>query len=389
MTTIAYILLFLSLGLLVYHYLIFPLLLKLLAKNKADYTEKFTLDELPKISILLAVYNEEKVLKEKIESTFNTAYPLEKIEFWIGSDASSDTTDSIISEYQKTFSQIKFHRFGGRTGKPEIINQLEKKASGEFLVLTDANVFFDTNTLFELVSYFKREDIGLVGGNILNQETKKDGISNQEKAYLSGENKTKYYEGILWGTMMGAFGGLYAIRKKHYIEVPKGYIVDDFFISLKVMEQDFKSINALNAFAYEDVSNIPQEEFRRKVRIGIGNFQNLFHFKHLIFGRLSLSFTFISHKILRWKGPFFLIFAYLSSAYLSFSNSYILFLFLGLNLLFLSPLLDVMLKKLKIHLKLLRFASHFILMNLALLLGFIKFMSGNYSSTWTPTQRNQ
>lgn len=381
--------LFTSIFLLVYHYVLFPLIINALAKNKKANFDKYTLDELPTISILLAAYNEEKVIEEKIRSTFNTSYPIEKIEFWIGSDASSDATDSIIHNYQAQYPTLLFQRFGGRTGKPEIINQLEKKASGELLILTDANVFFEKDTLINIVAYFKDKKIGLVGGNILNLETKNDGISNQEKKYLSGENSTKYKEGILWGTMMGAFGGLYAIRKTVYSEVPKNFIVDDFYISMKVLEQDYASINALDAIAYEDVSNLPEEEFRRKVRIGIGNFQNLFEFKNLLFKSSSIAFCFISHKILRWKGPFFMLFAWLSSSYLMCQKPIYFLIWIGLSAFFTAPIIDILLKKLNIHIKVLRFASHFILMNLALMIGFFKFVTGNYKSTWTPTQRNQ
>jgi cellulose synthase/poly-beta-1,6-N-acetylglucosamine synthase-like glycosyltransferase len=349
----------------------------------------YEMAELPTISILLAVFNEEKVIEEKLKSTFNTNYPIDKIEFFIGSDASNDKTDEIIKKYQQTFSQIKLVRFEGRTGKPAIINKLKEKANGEILVLTDANVFFEPNTLKNLIKYFSNPKIGLVGGNILNLETKKDGISSQEKKYLNIENQTKYYEGLLWGRMMGAFGGLFALRRDLYEPVPQRFIVDDFYISMKVIEKKYDCINALDALAYEDVSNIPAAEFKRKVRIGIGNYQNLVVFKSLIFSDLKTSFCFLSHKVLRWKGPFFILFSLISALVLAANELIYLWFALALLLFVLTPLLDFVLKKVNIHIKLLRFASHFVSMNLALLVGFLKFVSGNYQSTWTPTQRNQ
>lgn len=374
---------------LVYHYVLFPILLNYLAKGKHLTNDTYKTNELPTISVLLAVFNEESVIEEKIKSTFKTSYPLDKIEFLIGSDASNDNTDAIIKKYQEKYPQIKLIRFEGRTGKPQIINQLETKAVGEILILTDANVFFEENCLFELVKHFKDQKIGLVGGNILNLDTKKDGISNQEKAYLSLETKMKYQEGVLWGAMMGAFGGIYAIRKTAYENVPKGYLVDDFYISMMVLIKEYKSINSLEAIAYEDVSNIPEEEFRRKVRIGIGNFQNLFKFKTLIISRFGIAFSFMSHKIIRWKGPFILLFLVLILPFIKHQHYIYDFIGLGVFTLLLTPIIDIIFKKLNLHLKILRFASHFIMMNLALLIGFFKFTFGLYGDTWTPTKRNQ
>ena len=149
----AHILFWFSAFLLVYHYVFFPLILKILAASKKEDFAKYTENEFPKVAILLAAYNEEKVIEKKIQSTFDTQYPLDKITFYIGSDSSTDATDSIVNKYQEKFPQLVFRHFFARTGKPEIINQLEKETDAEILVLTDANVFFEPNTLTNLVSY--------------------------------------------------------------------------------------------------------------------------------------------------------------------------------------------------------------------------------------------
>lgn len=389
MIVTCYILFILCASALVYHYLLFPLLLKYLARKETINKTISSLSELPKISILLAAYNEEDVIKEKIESTFNTNYPIDKIEFIIGSDASTDNTESITESFKNKYPQLILKRFKGRTGKPSIINSLEKMATGEILILTDANVFFDTNTLYELTKHYKNPEIGLVGGNILNQETKVDGISKQEKKYLDRENTIKYHQGIIWGSMMGAFGGLYSMRKSLYKQVPKGFIVDDFYITMNVLLQDHKAINELEAIAYEDISNVPSEEFRRKVRIGTGNFQNLFHFKSLLFKGKGIGFNFLSHKILRWKGPFFILILLGTSLYLGCYNSYAWLATSSILGLLLMPLVDSALKLMGIHSRIIRFFGHFVMMNLALLMGFTKFVTGKSSATWTPTKRNQ
>src|SRR6185437_15691809 len=160
--------------------------------------------------------------------------------------------------------------------KSEIINDLYRQSSSAIIVSTDANVFFEEDTLYHLIKHYKEETIGLVGGNILNPEFKKTGISFQEKKYLERENRIKYLEGISMGAMIGAFGGCYSIRRNLFVAVPLNWLVDDFYIGMQVLRQGKKTINELSAICTEDVSNKIMEEFRRKVRISAGNFQNLF-----------------------------------------------------------------------------------------------------------------
>ena len=390
--TISLIVFITSLLCLLHSYVFFPLILDILSNGKAPngliYNEEA--DDLPTVSILLAVYNEEKVIETKILSTFKTSYPTQKIEFLIGSDASTDATNKIINDLAKQFPGIKLVEFDGRTGKSAIINKLAELAKNEIFILTDANVFFKENTIYQLVKHYKNPEIALVGGNIINTRFKKDGISFQEKKYLSRENKIKYEEGILWGAMIGAFGGCYSIRAKSFSPVPRNFFMDDFYITMHVLEAGGKTINELDAQCFEDVSNKISEEFRRKVRISIGNFQNFGRYIHLLWPPWSGSaFAFFSHKVLRWIGPFLLILLLISSAVLSIQTFFFGLLFAGQVLLMLAPIADVVLKKLNIHVFLLRFVSHFYLMNLALLIGFFKYIKGVESNVWKPTQRYQ
>lgn len=380
-----------SLLCLLHTYIFFPLILQILAgkkkQNRFVYKDEA---ELPYVSILLAAYNEEKVIEQKIRSTFKTGYPLHKIEFLIGSDASTDLTNEIIEKYQKTFPQIKLVHFKGRTGKAGIINQLALQAKNDIFILTDANVFFKEDTIYQLVKHYKNQELAIVGGNIINEQVKKDGISVQEKTYLSRENIIKYQEGIIWGTMIGAFGGCYSIRAPFFAPVPPRFFMDDFYITMHVLEKGGKAINELDALCYEDVSNKISEEFRRKVRISIGNFQNLFRYKNLLWPPFSgLAFSFLSHKVLRWFGPLFIILMLISNLFLYEKSVFYKFSLILQLILLLLPFIDSLLKKINIHNFLLRFISHFYLMNLALLLGLFKFIKGVKSNVWTPTQRFQ
>lgn len=383
---------------LVFHtYLLYPLLLKLLSSNKKQNQIIYQLKDadLPEVDILLAVYNEEKVIEEKIRSTFHTSYPANKIKFYIGTDASTDETNKIIQKYQQQYSQLQLTQFSGRRGKAAIINKLSTCSKSPIMILTDANVFFELHTIYHLVKHYKNQEIAQVGGNILQKTINRNskfekGISFQEKAYQIRENKIKYQEGIVWGSMIGAFGGCYSIRRDYFIPVPRNYLMDDFYISMNVLSNNKKAINELEANCYEDVSVKPSEEFKRKVRISAGNFQNLSVYKGLLWPPFTgKAFAFLSHKVLRWYTPFFIIVALISNLFLM---NYYIFYQITLCVLiaaFCIVILDLVLKIINVNWKLFRFIFHFFYMNLALLVGFFKFSFGVKTNIWQPTERNQ
>jgi len=213
----------------VHSYVVYPLWLVVFTGDKKNPNEKFsTSDDLPEVAILMAAYNEEKVIGEKITSIFKTTYPLNKLTVYIGSDASSDKTDSIVEEHCKNFPQLKLIRFGGRTGKSGIINQLADEAKQAIFVLTDANVIFKPETIFNLIRHFKDQETAQVAANIIKVSLSDKGIASQEKTYIALENKVKYAESVRWNIIMGAEGGCYAIRKENFSPVPKNFYIDDF-----------------------------------------------------------------------------------------------------------------------------------------------------------------
>ncbi len=375
----------------VHSYALFPFVMHFLAKNKKENIITYLRgEELPKVSIVMAAYNEEDVIEQKIQSIFNTNYPIELVDVYIGSDNSTDKTDEIVNFYTQKYSNLHLVHFESRTGKPEIINQLCKKTTAEILLLTDANVFFDENTIFELVKHLKNEKIGAVGCLIKNTNVKKSGISVQEKTYLMNEFSVKHNEGLWANAVIGLFGGLYAIRKSAYCPVPAGYSVDDFYITMKVLESEKFVITSNDAICYEDVSNKLDAEFRRKIRIAVGNFKNLATFSHLANPFTKIGFMFWSHKIIRWITPLLLIFIFLLNCLLLSESCVYQLCFIGQIFLLLVIFIDFLLRKCNIHIALIRFVTHFYSMNLALLIGFLKYITGNNkNSFWQPTQRNQ
>jgi len=374
-------------SLLILHtYVFYPLFMILIYRNSNHNQLLFySDDELPSIAILIAAHNEEKVIEKKILSVFNTNYPSSKLKVFIGSDASTDRTDQIISNLTNKYSNIEFIKFKGRVGKISIINHLQSLCDEPVLILSDANVIFKQNTIFELVKYFKDSNVGLVSANIIKESSNNDGISYQEKKYLNFENKIKASESYAFNFIMGAEGGCYAIRNNLFSKVPSNFIVDDFFITMQVLERkNYALLNNL-AVCIEDVTTDISSEYRRKVRISSGNFQNLFFFKHLLFDFSSICFAFWSHKVLRWLTPFFIFICLFSSVFLIPYHKFFIWISCIQLLFLLFPLFNYFFKFNNVFLK---FIAHFYLMNFALFEGFIRFIKGIKSSIWEPINRN-
>jgi cellulose synthase/poly-beta-1,6-N-acetylglucosamine synthase-like glycosyltransferase len=378
-------------------YVCYPLLLRWQARGKQLNSNTFTKnDELPYIIVLMAAYNEASIIAQKLDSVFQTDYPEDNFEVIIGSDGSTDQTDQIISDYANRYDNLILNCFEGRNGKPNILNQLMQrygKAINSFgnncvLIMTDANILFAPNTLYELAKHFKNQDIGIVGSFVHNCNLKNDGISLQENAYINRENDIKYLESMVNGCMMGVFGACYALRANLFTPIPHNFIVEDFFMTLSVLKKGQKAICDPKAICYEDIPNEMQIEFKRKKRISAGNFQNLRHFAHLLMpNNNGIWFAFLSHKVLRWLGPLFILLALGSSLILA--QTYTLYhwaVVLQLMLLCL-PFVDYILRMFNIHNSLLRFVSYFYVMNLALLLGLGQYLRGIKSNAWSPTQR--
>lgn len=382
-------------------YLFYPLLLKILSASKSNNTLVFQDgDALPQVSVLMSVYNEAAVIGSKINSLLQLDYPSEKLSLWIGSDCSSDTTNEVLARFTGKDPRIHFFPFAQRRGKPLVINELAEKAiqantgapGVHVFLITDANVILAPQTLKELVKHFKNERIAVVDAHMVHTGIKAEGISQVEDQYISTEVQLKHREGIVWGKMIGPFGGCYAVRSDYFTPVPLNFLVDDFFITLKAIEQGGLAISELKAICYEPVSHEIGVEYRRKARISSGNFQNMATFRLLWWPpwRSSLNFAFFSHKVLRWTGPFLMIAAGLSCGLLALNplNLFYRYSFFVLAAgCIVLPVFDRLLAHFGFHVRLFRSLRYFLLMNMALMEGFFKFIKGIKNNVWEPTKR--
>lgn len=383
---------------LLHSYVLYPRLLRYLAAGKSNNLIAFEQDdELPEVSVIMSLYNEEKVIAQKLETLIRQRYPAQKLRFFIGSDASTDRTNAIVQEAVTGRNQFHFFPFHQRRGKPGVLNHLvrialEKQgpAQGHILLLTDASVMLEPDVVFQLARHFKNPQIAVVDSFMFHTGLETEGISKSEDTYIHSEVSLKFLESIVWRKMIGPFGGCYAIRSDYFSEVPDNFLVDDFFITMKVFERGGMAINEPLARCFEPVSTEWREEYRRKARISAGNFQNMALFKHLWWPPFKpLQFAFFSHKILRWLGPFFLLLM-TTAGFTGFFLGYQLFAIFSLFLLavmVIVPLLDVLLSFFGLNVFIFRSVRYFFLMNLALLQGFFKYLKGIENNVWEPTKR--
>jgi cellulose synthase/poly-beta-1,6-N-acetylglucosamine synthase-like glycosyltransferase len=372
---------------LIYTYGIYPLLVTLIFKLKKKRSRpNLNTEDLPIISVIMPVHNEEHVIEQKIVSLLKIKYPSQKLFFFIGSDQSTDSTNKLVTKYADG-KKLRFFEYSNRTGKSGMINKLYAEAvkinalnSNHLLVFTDANIMLDEFCFMEIARAFSDDKIGLVDTKMIPISSLDPGISIAEKNYINFEVDIKHKEGALWGKLMGPFGGCFAIRSNLFVEIPGNFCVDDFYIAMHIMLAGYKAISTQKAVCYEKVSKDIKEEFNRKKRISIGNFQNLFHFTPIWFPPQMgmLSFVFISHKMIRWIGPLLILGALISSFFL-WPITTVIFLCIVLS--------ELIFNKLNIHVALIRKIHYFFAMNLGVFIGFIDYLKGIENNVWEPPKR--
>lgn len=384
-------------SLVVYTYVIYPILLFVLNKLVRNDLPHLAADDFPFLYVVFSAFNEEKVIEEKLNSIFSTSYPLDRIRIYVGSDCSTDDTNRLIADFAGKYSQLIFFPFTHRQGKSGVINSLMQEVrhhaqqynhQDAVVILTDANVMFTADLFYTLTRLFRDTRVGLVAAKILNRGVG-EGISVQENLYIRLENYIKFFEGRVFGAMQGAFGACYAIRVNLIPEIPPRYLMEDFYISMYVLRRGFRSVASLQAICYEDLPGDMEEEYKRKRRISAGNWQNLAVYWPLLFRPGVVSFCFWSHKVIRWITPFFLLLLFpLLSALAWHSTFYSLLLLLYLLFTF-SPLIHRFLLSKGMDIRWIRYPAYFVMMQLALVEGFRWYVSGISGGGWTPTARKR
>jgi poly-beta-1,6-N-acetyl-D-glucosamine synthase len=370
-----------SIGIVLYTYGIYPAIVFSLSKFVKRQERNNADKDLPSVSVVISVYNEDNILPEKIMNISAIDYPQDKIEFLFGSDGSTDRTYAILLD--AGLSNLKVIQFPIRRGKANVLNDLIQRANGDIIVFSDANTMYEPGTVQKLVKHFGDKSVGGVCGEL-------DLGSNEQSVGEIGEKSYWQYENILkskeskYQTLIGATGGVYAIRKSLFKPLPTSKaVVDDFLIPIEIVRRGYKMLYEPGAKAFEKAVGTVLGEFRRKVRIGASNFNGISEFADLLNPKHGfISFALWSHKIIRWFAPLFLLTIFCLSIFLAIgSANYRLLLWVQVGFIVLGTI-GFLFEWGKINLGIFAFPYYFIAMNAALFIGFIKYIFGKQRSTW-------
>ncbi len=382
----------LLLGIFLYIYIGYGILLYLLLlfkkptkRNKKENKEKYE----PNVTLFVAAYNEEDYVVSKVENSRNLDYPKNKIRnLWV-TDGSNDRTTELLKKYP----EIEILHENERNGKIGAINRGMPFVDTPIVIFSDGNTILSSNTIREIVKAFEDPKVGCVTGE------KKIRLNDKDPAATAGEGIYWKYESILkkldakLNTTIGAVGELFAIRTELFEEVEKDTILDDFMISMRIAMRGYKIQYTPKAYAIETASENISEELKRKIRISAGALQSTLRLIPLLnpfkFGLMA--FQYISHKVLRWfLPPFLMPVLLLLNIYIAIcypENIYLILLFLQL-LFYLFALIGFLFETKKIKLKFIFVPYYICMINFAVVLGILRFMKGKQSVKWERAKRS-
>lgn len=335
----------------------------------------------PSVTVLIPAFNEEKVIREKIQSTLDQDYPGNKLQILVGSDDSADKTNQMVEEFSA--KGVKLIIIKPRLGKTNVLNNLVKYATGEILVFTDANAFFKDNAISCLVRPFCDEAVGCVFGKVLSLASDDTPTGFGGGLYWVMEERLKSYESMI-GSSIGATGAIFALRKELYEQYPIEAI-PDFVPSLAVIKKGYRIIDKSDAIAYEKLAKSGSEELLRKRRIVSRSIKGMLYLKDLLnpLKYPITAFQIISHKVLRWIGFLFILTALATNAVLAVAFGGIWFYLLVVQvLLYLAALAGYIFEKLNCHVRLFAIPYYFFLANVGAFLGVIDFFAGKVPVVW-------
>lgn len=369
------ILFWISVSIIIYTYLGYPILLYLVSIFFSKPVNKNPVS--PYVSIIISAYNEEGTIERKINNCLTLDYPKDKMEILIGSDGSTDTTNTILEKYSK---EIGIFIFKQRRGKASVLNDLITHARGEILFFTDARQVLDLSVLKLLTRNFYDKSIGSVSGELMLRETQLSTAGKDLAMYWDYEKFLRTTESKLY-SMLGATGAIYAIKKELVVTIPHDILLDDVFIPLKIIDKGFRAIFEPEARAYDNVAKNAKQEYKRKVRTLAGNWQIFLRTRNLFNPLQSkIAIQLLSHKLLRVLIPYFLIIVFIANAFLLNIATYRIF-FLLQSIFYVIALIGLLLSKFK--LKYFSLPYTFCVLNIAAIQGLYYFLTHKQKVTWS------
>jgi biofilm PGA synthesis N-glycosyltransferase PgaC len=379
-----------SCGIVFYNYAGYAILVFLINKLKGTaIRQQAATANLPSVTFIVAAYNEQDCIKEKIINSLEIDYPTEKIQFIFVTDGSTDNTNGIIREYPA----ISLLYAPARNGKSAAVNRAVAEAANDLLVFSDANTLLNREAVRHIAAHYSNPTTGGVAGEkkVLPAGGIGDEVGDGEGLYWKYESFLKQLDSDFY-SVVGAAGELFSVRRDLYEPLPHNIILDDFVLSLKVAQKGYRIIYEPGAFAMELPSFSLKDEQKRKVRIAAGGFQAIALLTPLLaFWKYPrLSFLYVSHRVLRWTlSPLCMILALLSNAILCFGTNMLLYklLFIAQTAFYLPGIAAAFLPSIREKFKSAKFAYYFLFMNISVIRGFFRFLGGRQAATWEKARR--
>lgn len=366
-----------SVFLIVYPYTVYPALLHVLGWLRPRPVRQESI--FPSVTVLIPAYNEADCIAKTIQNKLDQDYPKNKLEIIVVSDGSTDGTDDIVRGFAQ-FGVLLLQQ-DGRKGKAAALNEAVRHATGEILVFSDANSLFDRFAIRFMVENFADLDVGCVTGTL---RYIGDGANLGGGAYMIYENLLRLRETRI-GTIIGVNGGVAAIRRDLYTDIPRE-LITDFILSLHVIARGRRVIYDPRVVSQETANPEINAEFRMRVRVALRAMQGLVYMRRLLDPRRYplASFFLISHKVLRYLTFVFLPVALLANIWLTHIEPLYQSLLVvhvsmyALALLGLRCNLSLWVRRLTV------IPSYFLLSNAAFMVAAIKFMRRENMATWKP-----
>lgn len=381
-----------SLAIVFYTFIGYGIILWLFLKIKTAFSNRKIKEmrpsRLPTCSVVIAAFNEESFIREKITNTLALNYPTERLNIYVVADGSTDNTVTIIQEYP----QIKLLYSNERKGKVHAINRAMEYINTDIVVFTDANTYLNNNALIEIGNHYADPEVGGVAGEKrIYSGSKSDASSAGESLYWKYESLLKKWDSAL-NTAIGAAGELFSIRRHLFVTVPESTILDDFMISMQIVQKGFKIVYEPEAYAVETASSSSNEELKRKIRIAAGGVQSIVKLKSLFYFWRNpvLSFQYISHRVLRWSiTPFLLIIILMANTVLALYHPSMIYgyLLLAQITFYLLAVFGYIMEQRKVKFKIAFVPYYFCLMNYAVIAGIFRYWRGEHSAIWEKAER--
>jgi cellulose synthase/poly-beta-1,6-N-acetylglucosamine synthase-like glycosyltransferase len=336
----------------------------------------------PSVTIIITAYNEENGIRAKIENTLLVEYPKEKLEIIVASDGSNDATEEIVRQFSNRGVQL--FRQEGRAGKTATQNAAVERSKGEIILFSDATTMYRPDVLSSLLPNFADSSIGCVAGKLVYVNSADTNIGSGAKKYWSYETFLKEHESRAC-SLIGVSGCLYAVRKSAYVPMyPEA--CSDFLICTVLYRQGLRSVYEPNAVCTEETNQRTREEFQMRVRVISQTFTDLWRNRDIlnIFKTGFYGIEVISHKLLRYAVPLFLLLILFSSAYLAlYERFFTLVLALEVGF-YLCAFVAWLLELRRVKLGVFAVPLYFVLTNVSSTIGFYKFLRGHRFAQWEP-----